>query len=109
MPRRVERMWDELAHVCRLEDADPVAAWQERLDATAAAAERLNERRFDALHYEGPGTDLTVGLLPTSIWANASFVTVDGIRHLANIPTEEVFTHARPAARRGRRPRHEAA
>jgi aminopeptidase len=97
----VERMWDELAHVCRLDDDDPVAAWQERLDATAAAAGRLNERGFDGLHYEGPGTDLTVGLLPTSTWANASFVTVDGIRHLANIPTEEVFTTPDPQRAEG--------
>jgi aminopeptidase len=97
----LERMWEELAHVCRLDDDDPVAAWQERLDATAAAAERLNARRFDALHYEGPGTDLTIGLLPSSIWANASFVTVDGIRHLANIPTEEVFTSPDPERAEG--------
>jgi len=90
------RLWDEIAHVCRLDADDPVAEWQARLDATASAAERLNERRFDALHYEGPGTDLTIGLLPTSTWANASFVTVDGIRHLANIPTEEVFTSPDP-------------
>ena len=91
-----ERLWDEIAHVCRLDDDDPAAAWQKRLDATAAAADRLNEHRFDALHYSGPGTDLTVGLLPTSRWSNASFVTVDGIPHLANIPTEEVFTSPDP-------------
>jgi aminopeptidase len=90
------RLWDEIAHVCRIDSDDPVSTWQERLDATAAAAQRLNERRFDALHYEGPGTDLTLGLLPTSTWANASFVTVDGVRHLANIPTEEVFTSPDP-------------
>jgi aminopeptidase len=90
------RMWEEIAHVCRLDGDDPVAAWKERLDATADAARRLNDLRFDALHYEGPGTDLTIGLLPTSTWANAAFTTVDGIDHLANIPTEEVFTTPDP-------------
>ena len=92
----LERLREELAHVCRVDSDDPVAAWKERLAATDAAAQRLNERRFDALHYEGPGTDLTIGLLPTSTWANAWFTTVDGIRHLANIPTEEVFTSPDP-------------
>ena len=92
----LERLWDEIAHVCRLDEDDPVAAWRERIDATASAAGRLNERRFDALHFEGPGTDLTIGLLPSSHWANALFETVDGIEHLANIPTEEVFTSPDP-------------
>jgi aminopeptidase len=88
----LERLWDEIVYVCRLDESDPVAAWQERMSATAAAAERLNERRLDALHFEGPGTDLTVGLLPSSRWANAAFSTVDGIPHNPNIPSEEVFT-----------------
>jgi aminopeptidase len=88
----LERLWDEIVHVCRLDEEDPVAAWGDRIAATAAAAARLNDQDFDALHYEGPGTDLTLGLLPTSHWANASFATVDEVRHLANIPTEEVFT-----------------
>jgi aminopeptidase len=88
----VARLWAEIAHICRLDEPDPVAAWEARIEATAAAAERLNRRRFDALHLEGPGTDLTIGLLPSSIWANALFTTVEGVRHLANVPTEEVFT-----------------
>jgi aminopeptidase len=92
----LERLERELAHVCRLDEEDPVAAWRDRIAATAAAAERLNERRFDALHFQGPGTDLTIGLLPSSVWANALFTTVDGIQHLANVPTEEVFTSPDP-------------
>jgi aminopeptidase len=90
------RLWEEIIHVCRLDEDDPVAAWAERTAATDAAAARLNERRFDALHYEGPGTDLTIGLLPTSRWANAAFSTLEGIQHLANLPTEEVFTSPDP-------------
>jgi aminopeptidase len=92
----LSRLCDEIAHVCRLDEDDPVAAWNRRLDATADAARRLNDLRLDALHYEGPGTDLTIGLLPTSYWANAAFTTVDGLDHLANIPTEEVFTTPDP-------------
>ena len=92
----LERLWDEIVHVCRLDEADPVAAWQQRTRATAAAAERLTERRFDAVHFEGSDTDLTVGLLPSSRWANASFSTVDGVPHFPNIPSEEVFTTPDP-------------
>jgi aminopeptidase len=91
-----ERLWDDIVHVCRLDEIDPIAAWQARIDATATASARLNERRFDAVHFEGPGTDLTIGLFPSSVWANALFRTVDGIDHLANIPTEEVFTSPDP-------------
>jgi aminopeptidase len=89
-------LWEQIAHVCRLDEPDPVAAWQERIDATSSAAVHLNARRFEFLHYEGPGTDLTIGLLRSSIWANALFTTVEGVDHLANVPTEEVFTSPDP-------------
>lgn len=90
------RIWEQVLHVCRLDEDDPVAVWQLRLDALTAAERRLNERRFDALHFEGPGTDLTIGLLPTSTWQSGLSNTVGGITHLANVPTEEVFTGPDP-------------
>ena len=62
---------------------------------------RSAERRFDALHYEGPGTDLTIGLLPTSGWHAARFETVDGLEHMPNLPTEEVFTTPDPERTQG--------
>jgi len=93
----LERLWEEVVHVCRLDEPDPVRAWEERMDATGEAARRLTERRFDALRFEGPGTDLTLGLLPSSRWWNARFSTVDGIPHVPNIPSEEVFTSPDPA------------
>jgi aminopeptidase len=37
-------------------------------DTLEASAARMTERRFDALHYEGPGTDLEIGLLRSSCW-----------------------------------------
>ena len=57
---------------------------------------RLTERRFDALRLHGPGTDLTIGLLPSAHWAAGDLVTVDGRRHSPNLPTEEVFTTPDP-------------
>ena len=93
----VERLWEEVAHVCRLDEPDAVAAWEERFRATGRAAAALTEKRLDAVRFEGPGTDLTVGLLPTSRWANATFSTVDGVDHRPNLPSEEVFTTPDPA------------
>jgi aminopeptidase len=91
------RLWQQIIHVCRLDEQDPVAAWRERMATLAAVTERLTAARFDALHFEGPGTDLTVGLLPSSTWLSASFATRDGIPHVPNLPSEEVFTTPDPA------------
>jgi aminopeptidase len=82
---------EQILHVCRLDDADPVAAWKERSDFLVATADRVTDRRFDALRFEGPGTNLTVGLLPTTKFMAARFQTVDGIDHMPNLPSEEIF------------------
>jgi aminopeptidase len=92
-----DRLVREVLHVLRLDEDDPVAAWRERADALASAAERLTEPRFDAVRFEGPGTDLTVGLLPSSRWISAKFTTADGLEHFPNVPSEEVFTTPDPA------------
>jgi aminopeptidase len=92
----LERLWEEIIHVCRLDERDPVAAWRTRMDELARVAEQLTDHRFDALHLEGPGTDLTVGLLRTARWLSAEFTTADGLAHFPNLPTEEVFTTPDP-------------
>jgi len=93
----VDRLWDAIATTVRLDEPDPVAAWQEHMANLERRASALNGRRFDALHYRGPGTDLTVGLLPDADWGAAVEESI-GIRHVPNMPTEEVFTT--PDARR---------
>ena len=90
------RLWEQVLHILRLDTDDPEAAWTERLDALERAAEAANARRFDALRFRGPGTDLTVGLLPSSAWLAARFETVDGIVHMPNLPTEEIFVTPDP-------------
>jgi len=96
-----ERLWERIEHVLRLDEADPIAAWEARMEVLNGSADRLTERRFDSLHLEGPGTDVTIGLFPSGIWWAADFETVDGIRHLPNLPTEEVFTTPDPARTEG--------
>ena len=92
----LEKLWEQVVHVCRLDEDDPEAAWRARSDVLKGVAERLTARAFDAIHLEGRGTDLTVGLLRTSRWIGGGETTVDGIPHMANLPTEEVFTTPDP-------------
>src|SRR6266542_6475272 len=92
----LDTLWEQVLHVCRLDEDDPEAAWQQRTDALKGVAERLTERAFDAIHLEGPGTDLTIGLLPTSRWIGGADTTAEGIEHMPNLPTEEVFTTPDP-------------
>src|SRR5262249_16385219 len=92
----LEKLWEQIVHICRLDEDDPEGAWRERSKALRSAAEPRTERRFDAIHPEGPGTDLTIGLLPSSRWIGGGDETIDGIEHMANLPTEEVFTSPDP-------------
>jgi aminopeptidase len=92
----LDKLWEQILHICRMDESDPEAAWDERNKALRGAAERLTDRHFDALHFEGPGTDLTIGLLATSSWIAGDEQTVDGIAHMANLPTEEVFSSPDP-------------
>lgn len=92
----LDRLWEQILHVCRLDAGDPAQAWRERFAETGAVAERLTGLRLDAVHFEGPGTDLRVGLLPSSAWRNANETTVDGIPFVPNLPSEEVTTTPDP-------------
>lgn len=88
----LERLWEAVAFCTRLDEPDPVAAWREHIEQLQRRAAMLNARRFDAIHYRGPGTDLTVGLLENADWLAAQFRTASGRSYVPNMPTEEVFT-----------------
>ena len=90
----VSRLWDAIARMCRLDAPDPVAAWETHLGNLAARSEYLNTRRYSALKYTGPGTDLTLGLPEGHIWMSGRSASRNGIPFTANLPTEEVFTIA---------------
>ena len=90
------QLWEAIRRIMRLDEPDPVAAWQARIEQLQAVSSRLTQHRFDALHYVGPGTELTVGLLPSSLWISGRMTTVHGVGHTANIPTEETFTAPDP-------------
>jgi aminopeptidase len=86
------RLWEAIARLCRLDRPDPIAAWEEHLAALAARRDYLNDRRYDALRYRGPGTDLTIGLAPGHTWVSGRSTSRSGIPFAPNLPTEEVFT-----------------
>src|SRR3954471_1914373 len=93
----LDRLWEDVARVCRLDEDDPSDAWRSRADKLRAICARLNGARLRELRFVGPGTDPTVGLLGGSRWMGGRMETVDGISHVPNIPTEEVFTTPDPA------------
>ncbi len=95
------KLWEEVAHICRLDDPDPGASWQARSQELTDAAHRLGQARLDSLHFSGPGTDLVVGLLPGVEWSGGNFETAWGRVHLPNLPTEEVFTSPDPERTEG--------
>jgi aminopeptidase len=88
----LERLWWAVEFCVRLDEDDPVAAWRAHVARVAGRARRLDELRIDAVSFRGPGTDLTVGLLPESRWVGCESLTAAGIPYVSNMPTEEVFT-----------------
>ena len=88
----LERLWEAVAFCTRLDEDDPVEAWRAHMARLESRAAKLSALNLDAIHYTGPGTDFTVGLLPTARWMSALFHTASGIEYVPNIPTEEIFT-----------------
>ncbi|MBP3041798.1 aminopeptidase [Bacillaceae bacterium Marseille-Q3522] len=89
---QVDALWDQIFTTCRVYEDDPVAAWEKHKKTLKEKAAKLNEIQFDALHYNAPGTDLTLGLPKNHIWASAESFSRKGDEFIANMPTEEVFT-----------------
>jgi aminopeptidase len=88
----LERLWGAVSSAVRLDEQDPVAAWNAHVERLTARARAMTERDFDAVRFRGPGTDLTVGLIPKTLWLTARTTTAWGHEFIPNMPTEEVFT-----------------
>ena len=90
--QRTERLWEILFEVMRLNRPDPLAAWEQHLNELEARRRIMNDRRYRALHYTGPGTDLHVQLPAEHVWMGGRASTPKGVIFTPNLPTEEVFT-----------------
>jgi aminopeptidase len=85
-------MWDAIFRACRIDRPDPVGAWHEHLTGLSDRAEYLSKRRFTGLRYQGPGTDLVLGLTDRALWKGGTVRSASGRPFAPNLPTEEVFT-----------------
>lgn len=88
----VAKLWEAIFAASRIDAPDPVAAWVEHNATLHARTAKLNARRYESLHFQGPGTDLLVGLADGHIWLGGAEAAKNGIVCNPNIPTEEVFT-----------------
>jgi aminopeptidase len=89
---QVNNLWNAIFSICRIDQPDPVVAWERHVKDLTVRSDYLNAKAYDALHYTGPGTDLTIGLPEGAIWMAAGSRSVSGIDFIANLPTEEIFT-----------------
>lgn len=88
----VRKLADAIFAASRVDRDDPVAAWAEHNGELKKRSTWLNGERFAALHFTGPGTDLTVGLADGHEWHGGASTAKNGVTCNPNIPTEEVFT-----------------
>lgn len=88
----VAQLWQAIFQATRADTLDPVAAWEAHNRSLHQKVAYLNERRFSAIHFRGPGTDLVVGLAEGHLWQGGATPTQKGLLCNPNLPTEEVFT-----------------
>ena len=103
------RLWEKVAFCMRLDEPDPVAAWREHIAKLRERGAALDALKPDALRYRGPGTDLTVGLLPNARWFSGSGFTKAGDRVRREHAHRGGVHDARPPPRRGHDPLEHAA
>jgi aminopeptidase len=87
-----ERLWKAIERTVRLDEPDPVAAWNEHSARLISRREAITARAFRALQFRGPGTDLRVGLIDGHRFEGGGHKTSWGQTFMANLPTEEVFS-----------------
>jgi aminopeptidase len=86
------KLWDTIFEICRVKQADPVAAWQGHIRQLARRSDYLNQKQYKSLHMMAPGTDLTINLPKGHLWRGGQLKSENNIPFIPNMPTEEVFT-----------------
>ncbi len=87
-----EKLWQAIFETTRIDQPDPIAAWQAHIEKLRKHANYLQSKQYAALHYKSPGTDFMLGLPDGHLWISAQSLAQNGITFTANMPTEEVFT-----------------
>ncbi|AOT70747.1 aminopeptidase [Geosporobacter ferrireducens] len=89
----VERLWEAIFKTVRVDQEDPVDAWEIHKENLKKRMDFLNKKAFRLLYIKsGSGTDLKIELPEGHIWLGGSEYTKGGVEFIANMPTEEVFT-----------------
>ena len=88
----MQKLWENIFKATRVDQDDPIQAWEKHDQELKKHETFLNEARFDTIRYEGPGTDLVVGMVKNHVWKGGSGYSQKGDRFFPNIPTEEVFS-----------------
>jgi aminopeptidase len=88
----VEKLWNAIFRTTRINADDPVNDWKRHDAGLQKRAAYLNEKRYSALKYRGPGTDFTLGLADDHVWMGGGTTAGNGIYCIPNMPTEEVFS-----------------
>ncbi|QQE77810.1 aminopeptidase [Alicyclobacillus sp. SO9] len=90
--QRVDAMWKDILYCSRADGPNPVETWKEHLANLSKRADWMNDLHIHKLHYQAPGTDLTIELPQKHFWTAASKETPEGVNFVPNMPTEEVFS-----------------
>jgi len=87
----MQKLWDAILHVSRVDLPDPVGAWKLHMDGLMARAAYLNRKKYAAVRFRGPGTDLTLGLPDGHAWMGAKSIAATGVEFTPTLPPEEIF------------------
>jgi len=88
----VEELWHLLAPILKLDQKDPIVAWQNQAALLKARSAKLDSLGITSVHFKSKTADLTVGLAASHKWVGGGDKLPSGVPFLPNIPTEEVFT-----------------
>ncbi|MFW9968941.1 MAG: aminopeptidase [Candidatus Odinarchaeota archaeon] len=89
---QMEKLWDVIFDICRINQEDPISAWELHNDNLFKRSNYLNQKQYTALRLTAPGTDLMMGLPKNHRWEGGNSTAQNGITFTGNLPTEEVFT-----------------
>jgi aminopeptidase len=90
---RIRKMWELIFQMCRISTTDdPMAEWERHIANLKGRSAYFNQKKYTALKFSAPGTDLWMGLPEGQFWLSAQMESKAGIPSVVNIPTEETFT-----------------
>lgn len=89
---QLARLWAAVLDACRLNEPDPVSAWERHAGELARRKTIMDERQYAALHFRSPDTDLIVGLPAGHRWLGGRQQAANGVSHILNLPTEEIYS-----------------